>query len=775
MDDEFTPDEESGKEEPENEATEGKDKETKEEKSISSDLIRGHINTIILRALYDGDKYGYAIIAEIERKSHGQYSMKQPSLYSALKRLEKDGYISSYWGGSVGGGRRKYFSLTELGKEIAEQNLTEWEYSRTVIDSLISDRVFDFSNPAPTAVDMRVLRSSTSRVTARGEDDEELDYEPSFDDSAERERIEAEYEDRATEMAKERQAFEEEKQRFEEEMRARSAAYLTERGWREHELAERERALDEREKQLEATHSEHLLYLQQQEAEDAASAAEEAEFDERVRLFEEEEASRKQAIEQEENERRRILDEEETSRKEALADEEASRREAMDAEESERRRLLDEELEERRKAAEEEENDRKRAYEAEEAERRRALEDEEAERRRILDDEEAERRRILDEELEERRRDFEDSYENRRQEAEAESRENIRRTKEIEETLQARDEQIRTMEQTLQERERQLREQEDGLRTQEQQLRQTEAYYRNETVRLTDVIRQREEQIVSERAEHAAELNAQREAIIKEQQAVFDERQQQLIHQNYLDLVSGPAQPQPQAPDGFSHYTPPAPDTGDPSSSPSVQSDEDYRKIISGIYEGTADSRPSEPAAETQAQELSGIHFDDIQTQAAHDGIRITTAGGKTAQKANEESFSIVHKGKALFLSAIVVFCICVVEGAVAFGMQAQYGLPTFYPYFIWCAGVALLLVTGLAYANRYGERSIRRKAPILINAVVAYTLTVIVTLIVALGVNIDFTDPSALATYVIVPVIFFFGIVVFGLCYYLLTRPKKD
>ena len=40
--------------------------------SISSDLIRGHINTIILRTLYDGDKYGYEIINEIEEKSKGQ-------------------------------------------------------------------------------------------------------------------------------------------------------------------------------------------------------------------------------------------------------------------------------------------------------------------------------------------------------------------------------------------------------------------------------------------------------------------------------------------------------------------------------------------------------------------------------------------------------------------------------------------------------------------------------------------------------------------------------
>ena len=157
-----------GPDEPEDEDG---DEEEKEHGTISSDLIRGHINTIILRSLYDGDKYGYAILEEIARKSHNQYQLKQPSLYSALKRLEKEGYITSYWGGTAGGGRRKYFSLTDQGKEVAERNLMEWEYSRTVIDSLISDKDFDFSSPAPSPVDMRVLRQSTSRVPTGGNDE----------------------------------------------------------------------------------------------------------------------------------------------------------------------------------------------------------------------------------------------------------------------------------------------------------------------------------------------------------------------------------------------------------------------------------------------------------------------------------------------------------------------------------------------------------------------------------------------------------------------------
>ena len=108
-----------------------KNNEVEEEENkggISADLIRGHINTIILRTLYERDKYGYEIIEEIESKSHGQYTLKQPTLYSALKRLESQGYINAYWKTDEvsNGGRRKYYTLTDSGREITERNQAEW-------------------------------------------------------------------------------------------------------------------------------------------------------------------------------------------------------------------------------------------------------------------------------------------------------------------------------------------------------------------------------------------------------------------------------------------------------------------------------------------------------------------------------------------------------------------------------------------------------------------------------------------------------------------------
>lgn len=157
--------------------------------SISADLIRGHISTIILRSLYDRDKYGYEIIDEINEKSHGQYTLKQPTLYSALKRLENQGYIQAYWKTDEvsAGGRRKYYRLTDSGKEITEQNQAEWEFSRTVIDSLISDKNFDFTQPAPTPVDFKILRRATSRVPVvhTEGDDDESEKQPFEDDDDE--------------------------------------------------------------------------------------------------------------------------------------------------------------------------------------------------------------------------------------------------------------------------------------------------------------------------------------------------------------------------------------------------------------------------------------------------------------------------------------------------------------------------------------------------------------------------------------------------------------
>ena len=104
---------------------------------ISADLLRGHTDTIILKLLMDGDKYGYEISKLVQTNSGGEYELKETTMYSSLKRLEGDGGITSYWGDESQGGRRKYYRITAKGKQIYLENKNNWEYAKRILDQLL--------------------------------------------------------------------------------------------------------------------------------------------------------------------------------------------------------------------------------------------------------------------------------------------------------------------------------------------------------------------------------------------------------------------------------------------------------------------------------------------------------------------------------------------------------------------------------------------------------------------------------------------------------------
>ncbi|MDD4111252.1 MAG: helix-turn-helix transcriptional regulator [Clostridia bacterium] len=81
---------------------------------------RGQLNPTILSTLLVKDKYGYEIIEEIKQKTG--IEIKQPSLYSSLKRMETQKFISSYWQDSTIGGKRHYYCLTAVGREFLQKN-----------------------------------------------------------------------------------------------------------------------------------------------------------------------------------------------------------------------------------------------------------------------------------------------------------------------------------------------------------------------------------------------------------------------------------------------------------------------------------------------------------------------------------------------------------------------------------------------------------------------------------------------------------------------------
>lgn len=104
--------------------------------SIASDIIRGHTDAIILARLRAGDSYGYEINKAILRKTNGRYELKEATLYTAFKRLEESGSITSYWGNEATGARRRYYAITEQGRKNYEALLEEWKDARAMIDEL---------------------------------------------------------------------------------------------------------------------------------------------------------------------------------------------------------------------------------------------------------------------------------------------------------------------------------------------------------------------------------------------------------------------------------------------------------------------------------------------------------------------------------------------------------------------------------------------------------------------------------------------------------------
>ncbi len=107
--------------------------------SITSDLLRGHTDTIILKNLMKNDSYGYEINKSIQEKTQGRYELKEATLYSAFRRLEETGLISSYWGDETTGARRRYYTITGAGKVLYKKNLSDWIEAKEIIDELIKE------------------------------------------------------------------------------------------------------------------------------------------------------------------------------------------------------------------------------------------------------------------------------------------------------------------------------------------------------------------------------------------------------------------------------------------------------------------------------------------------------------------------------------------------------------------------------------------------------------------------------------------------------------
>ncbi|GAC1398358.1 MAG: PadR family transcriptional regulator [Chloroflexota bacterium] len=99
----------------------------------SKELLKGTADTLVLSAFVEGEKYGYQVVKELERRSEGFFRLKEGTLYPILHRLERQGLLGARWETMPNGSERRYYALTPKGERILVDKLNEWHgFARAV-------------------------------------------------------------------------------------------------------------------------------------------------------------------------------------------------------------------------------------------------------------------------------------------------------------------------------------------------------------------------------------------------------------------------------------------------------------------------------------------------------------------------------------------------------------------------------------------------------------------------------------------------------------------
>jgi PadR family transcriptional regulator len=101
------------------------------------DVLQGTLDMLILKAVSLGSLHGYGVLLRIQQISKNRLEIQQGSLYPALYRLERQGWIESEWGESENKRKARYYRLTPTGKRRLESEVERWKHTADVIAGIL--------------------------------------------------------------------------------------------------------------------------------------------------------------------------------------------------------------------------------------------------------------------------------------------------------------------------------------------------------------------------------------------------------------------------------------------------------------------------------------------------------------------------------------------------------------------------------------------------------------------------------------------------------------
>jgi len=106
---------------------------------MEGEMLKGHLDMIVLAALVDNPCHGYAVIQEIRRRSGGAFELPEGTIYPVLHRLEKNGLLASRWATGDSGKKRRVYALTRSGRRALADQRAVWQRFAAAIGGLFGD------------------------------------------------------------------------------------------------------------------------------------------------------------------------------------------------------------------------------------------------------------------------------------------------------------------------------------------------------------------------------------------------------------------------------------------------------------------------------------------------------------------------------------------------------------------------------------------------------------------------------------------------------------
>jgi PadR family transcriptional regulator PadR len=113
--------------------------------NVGKDLVAASATPLILAILSEGQSYGYAILKRVAELSGGELEWTDGMLYPVLHRLERNGFVKAVWGKSETGRQRRYYRLTDSGREELASQRRQWK----MVDSTLRRTLLRSFPPVP--------------------------------------------------------------------------------------------------------------------------------------------------------------------------------------------------------------------------------------------------------------------------------------------------------------------------------------------------------------------------------------------------------------------------------------------------------------------------------------------------------------------------------------------------------------------------------------------------------------------------------------------------